>query len=42
LERDTAFYVMLLGWCPLALLLFIFRRKIAGQLFGQDPELASH
>ncbi len=42
LERDTAFYVMLLGWCPLALLLFIYRRRIAGQLFGPNLEPASH
>ncbi|HEX7998922.1 MAG TPA: hypothetical protein VF528_11085 [Pyrinomonadaceae bacterium] len=43
LERDTAFYVMLLCWCSFALLLFIYRRRISGQrLAGQDLEPASH
>jgi hypothetical protein len=43
LERDTAFYVMLLCWCSLALLLVVYRRRISGKRFaGQNLEPVSH
>ncbi|MBD0326612.1 MAG: hypothetical protein ICV68_09280, partial [Pyrinomonadaceae bacterium] len=43
LERNTAFYVMLLCWSSLALLLLVYGRRINGkQLTSQAPEPASH
>lgn len=42
LERDTAFYVMLLCWCSLAVLLLVYQRRIGGGRSGNsDPEPAS-